>query len=84
MKTNDRSITIRNGIKFAVYTLLLLNFGHYFFEEWRNAEYTLEPGASLLEWTSAYVTTFDEITIRPFGLDPMCRKLAKSTLTIIG
>ena len=48
-------------IKWIVYTLLVLNFGYYLFDDWRAAQSTLLAGASFLEITSAYATTFDEL-----------------------
>jgi len=48
-------------VKWTVYTLLVLNFGYYLFDDWRIAQSTLLPGASFLEITSAYATTFDEL-----------------------
>jgi len=48
-------------VKWIVYTLLILNFGYYLFDDWRAAQSTLLPGASFLEITSAYATTFDEL-----------------------
>ena len=48
-------------IKWVVYTLLVLNFGYYLFDDWRAAQSTLLPGATFLQITSAYATTFDEL-----------------------
>ena len=48
-------------LKWIIYTLLILNFGYYLFDDWRAAQSTLLPGATLLEITSAYATTFDEL-----------------------
>jgi len=48
-------------VKWVVYTLLVLNFGYYLFDDWRAAQSTLLPGASFFDVTSAYATTFDEI-----------------------
>jgi hypothetical protein len=48
-------------VKWVVYTLLVLNFGYYFFDDWRAAQSTLLPDASLLEIAGAYATTFDEL-----------------------
>jgi len=48
-------------VKWVVYTLLVLNFGYYLFDDWRMAQSTLLPGATILEITSAYATTFDEL-----------------------
>jgi len=51
----------QQNIKWIVYTLLVLNFGYYLFDDWRVAQSTLLPDASFLEITSAYATTFDEL-----------------------
>ena len=51
----------QQNLKWIIYALLILNFGYYFFDDWRAAQSTLLPGASLLEITSAYATTFDEL-----------------------
>ena len=48
-------------IKWVVYALLIINFGYYLFDDSRAAQSTLLPGASFLEITSAFATTFDEI-----------------------
>jgi len=48
-------------IKWVVYSLLILNWGYYLFDDWRMAQSTLLPDASFLEITSAYATTFDEL-----------------------
>jgi hypothetical protein len=48
-------------VKWIVYTLLILNWGYYLFDDWRMAQSTLLPDASFLEITSAYATTFDEL-----------------------
>ena len=51
----------QQNLKWIIYTLLILNFAYYFFDDWRAAQSTLLPGASFLEITSAYATTFDEV-----------------------
>jgi len=48
-------------VKWVVYTLLVLNFGYYLFDDWRAAQSTLLPDASFLEIASTYATTFDEL-----------------------
>ena len=48
-------------MKWVVYTLLVLNFGYYLFDDWRAAQSTLLPDASFLEIASTYATTFDEL-----------------------
>jgi hypothetical protein len=48
-------------LKWIIYTLLILNFGYYFFDDWRTAQSTLLPDASFLQITGTYATTFDEL-----------------------
>jgi hypothetical protein len=47
-------------IKWTVYTLLLLNWVYYGWDEWEMAQYTLRHGGSLLDWSTAFSTTIDE------------------------
>jgi len=51
----------QQNLKWIIYALLILNFGYYFFDDWRAAQSTLLPDASFLEITSSYATTFDEL-----------------------
>lgn len=48
-------------VKWTVYTLLLINFGFYFFEELEIASHTLRNGGAFLDWTREFATTIDEI-----------------------
>lgn len=48
-------------LKWLVYSLLILNFGYYLFDDWRNAEATLLEGATLLQIMSTYATSIDEM-----------------------
>jgi len=48
-------------LKWIIYTLLILNFGYYLFDDWRAAQSTLLPDASFFEITRAYATSFDEL-----------------------
>ncbi len=45
----------------TVYTLLILNFGYYVFDDWRGAQSTLLPDATFLQIMAAYVTSIDEV-----------------------
>jgi hypothetical protein len=47
-------------IKWAVYALLVVNFGYYLVEEIYIASYTLQEGDGLYDWAGAFATTFDE------------------------
>ena len=51
---------LRHWIKWTVYSLLLINFGYYFWEEWVIASHTLPAGAALLQWTAAFAASIDE------------------------
>ncbi len=53
--------THQQNLKWIVYTLLILNFGYYLFDDYRAAQSTLLPDASFLEITSSYATSFDEL-----------------------
>ena len=44
-----------------MYSLLLLNWTYYMFDDWRAAQHTVLPGAPLVEWTQAFATTLDEL-----------------------
>jgi hypothetical protein len=48
-------------LKWTVYTLLILNFGYYIFDDWRAAQSVLLPDASFLDITASYATSFDEL-----------------------
>ena len=48
------------ALKWTVYSLLLLNWGYYFVDEWEIASHTLRHGGSFLDWTREFATTIDE------------------------
>lgn len=48
-------------IKWTVYSLLLLNFFYYFFEEMYIASHTLRQGGTFLQWTEEFATSIDEL-----------------------
>jgi uncharacterized membrane protein len=48
-------------IKWTVYSLLLLNFFFYMYDEARIASYTLSQGGTFLQWTKEFATTIDEM-----------------------
>ena len=52
---------LRGWIKWIVYTLLLINFGYYAWEEWVIAAHTLRSGSTLLEWGSAFSASLEEL-----------------------
>jgi hypothetical protein len=57
----DRYEIIRQAIKWTVYTLLLVNWGYYIFDDWRVAQHTLVAGDPLLKWMNSYATSIDEL-----------------------
>jgi len=53
-------------IKWTVYSLLLVNFFYYAWDEWVMAQHSLRQGGSLHDWVVAFATTIDELAW--FGL----------------
>ncbi len=51
---------LQQGIKWTVYTLLLINFGYYIAEDWNRAIHTLGPDAGLLDRAGEFATSIDE------------------------
>lgn len=51
---------IQQTVKWTVYSLLLINFGFYIYEDWTRAAHTLHEGSTLLDWTSEFATSIDE------------------------
>ena len=56
-----RNEKLRQTIKWIVYSLLIVNWGYYVFDEWRAAQYTLSASDSLFEVMNAYATSLDEL-----------------------
>lgn len=54
-------VDVSQLIKWTVYSLLLVNFGFYFFEEMEIASHTLRNGGGFLDWTREFATTIDEV-----------------------
>ncbi len=52
---------IKQLIKWIVYTVLIINFGFYIWDDWQIAQHTLRGGGSAVKWASAFVTSIDEI-----------------------
>ncbi len=48
-------------LKLIIYSLLILNFGYYFFDDWRAAQATLLPDATILQIMQNYATSIDEL-----------------------
>ena len=52
---------IQQAIKWTVYTLLIINFGYYIYEDWNRAIHTLRAGASFLDWAGEFAASIDEL-----------------------
>ena len=57
---DPRMHKIKQAIKWTVYTLLIINFVYYIFEDWNRAIHTLHAGSTFLDWTSEFATSIDE------------------------
>ncbi len=51
----------RQWIKWTVYSLLLVNFAFYFFQEIEIASHALRRGGTFLQWAQEFATTIDEL-----------------------
>jgi hypothetical protein len=51
---------IQQAIKWTVYTLLIVNFVFYIFEDLDRALHTLHAGSTFLDWTGEFATSIDE------------------------
>lgn len=51
---------IQQTIKWIVYTLLIINFVFYIFEDWDRALHTIDADSTFLDWTSEFATSIDE------------------------
>jgi hypothetical protein len=51
---------IQQAIKWAVYLLLLVNFGYYIYEDWTRALHTLTAESTLADWAAEFATSIDE------------------------
>lgn len=58
--TDSRAHKIQQIVKWTVYTLLIVNFVFYIFEDWDRAIHSLREGASFLDWTKEFATSIDE------------------------
>jgi len=57
---DSRMHKIQQAIKWTVYTLLIINFVYYIFEDWNRAMHTLQAGSTFLDWTREFATSIDE------------------------
>jgi hypothetical protein len=51
---------IQQAIKWLVYSLLIINFVFYVFEDWDRAAHTLDSGSSIIDWFSEFANSLDE------------------------
>jgi hypothetical protein len=51
---------IQQTVKWAVYMLLIVNWGFYILEDWDRAVHTLNPGSTFLDWSREFATSIDE------------------------
>ena len=51
---------IQQVVKWIVYSLLLINFAFYIYEDWDRAVHTMTADSTLLDWASEFATTIDE------------------------
>ena len=58
--TDVRLHRIQQGVKWTVYTLLIVNFGFYFVDDWVRASHTLHDASTFLDLTREFATTIDE------------------------
>jgi hypothetical protein len=61
--TNDARIDwhkVQQAVKWIVYTLLIVNWVFYFFEDWNRAMHTLTAESGFLDWTEEFATSIDE------------------------
>ena len=61
LTVGSKKIGVQQAIKWTVYTLLIVNFGFYFLEDWDRAMHSLREGATLFEWTREFTTSIDEL-----------------------
>jgi len=57
---NPKIHVIQQVIKWAVYTLLIINWIYYIFEDANRAAHILVAGSTLLDWTSEFANSIDE------------------------
>lgn len=60
LPADSRVHKIQQIVKWTVYTLLIINFVFYIFEDWDRALHSLREGATFLEWTREFATSIDE------------------------
>lgn len=58
--SESRPHKIQQTVKWVVYSLLIINWGFYIYEDWNRAVHTLNDGSSLFEWAREFATSIDE------------------------
>lgn len=51
---------IQQTVKWIVYTLLIINWGFYIYEDWDRAVHTLNDSSTLFDWAREFATSIDE------------------------
>ena len=58
--SESRLHTIQQVVKWIVYSLLIVNWGFYIFEDWDRAVHTLNANSTVFEWAREFATSIDE------------------------
>jgi len=58
--SEDRLRSIQQTVKWVVYSLLLINWGFYIYEDWDRAVHTLNSSSTVFEWAREFATSIDE------------------------
>ena len=51
---------LQQAVKWMVYSLLIINWGFYIYEDWDRAVHTLNAGSSYWKWAREFATSIDE------------------------
>lgn len=51
---------LQQTVKWIVYTLLIINWGFYIYEDWNRAVHTLSAGSTFFDWAGEFATSIDE------------------------
>jgi hypothetical protein len=57
----DKLHRIQQAIKWTVYSLLIINFAYYIYEDWDRALHVLTAESSLMDWFAEFATSIDEL-----------------------
>ena len=58
--TNSKLHKLQQIVKWIVYSLLIINWGFYIYEDWDRALHTLNASSTALEWAGEFATSIDE------------------------